>query len=275
MAAFDDLNLDRSDGWNAKPPARHRPGVVLAIAVLAVAAGVLGWWLTRERPTPAASEIVAPAPVPEAAPLIPTAPRSSTLPGLDALDPALRDLVRGLTHSPLVERWLSGTNLARQLAALVEGAASGTTPLRLLAPLRPSGTFQVVSRQGRTSIAPESYARFDALAAVVTSVDARAFAEAYQTLLPRLQDARAELGIAEGSFDASFKSVLNRLIELRVPDGAAQVVPRGGVYAFADPALEALPPAEKLLLRSGPANARRIQLHLREVRDALDRPVQP
>jgi hypothetical protein len=256
-----------------RPPARHRPGVVLAIAVLVLAAGVLGWWLTRERAAPAAGEIDAPVPVQEAAPLTPTAPRSSTLPGLDSLDPALRDLVRGLTSSPLVERWLSGSNLTRQIAALVEGAASasGTTPMRLLAPLRPPGTFQVVSRQGRTSIAPESYARFDGLTAVVTSVDAHTFAEAYHTLLPRLEDARAELGIAEGSFDESFRRVLNRLIELRIPDGPVPVVPRGGVYAFADPRLEALSPAEKLLLRGGPDNARRIQQRLREVRDALDR----
>lgn len=273
MAAFDDVNLDRSEGWSAPPPVRHRPGVVLAVAILVIAAGVLGWWLTtRQRAAPAASEIEAPAPVQEAAPLTPTAPRTSTLPGLDSLDPAFRDLMRGLTSSPLVERWLSGTNLTRQVAALVQGAASGTMPMRLLAPLRPSGTFQVVSRQGRTAIAPESYARFDALAGVLTSVDADAFAEAYHTLLPRLEDARAELGIAEGSFDDSFKRVLGRLIELRVPDGPLMVAPRGGVYAFADPALEDLPAVEKLLLRSGPDNARRMQQHLREIRDALDRP---
>jgi hypothetical protein len=272
MGAFDDVNLDRSEGWTAPPPGRHRPGVVLAIALLVIAAGAAGWWLTRERSRPVAGEIAAPAPVTESRPATPTAPRTSTLPALDDLDPALRDLVRGLTSSPLVERWLAGTNLARQMAALVEGAATGTTPWRFLAPLRPTGTFQVLARQGRTFIAPESHSRYDALTGVVTSIDTRALAETYHTLSPRLEDAHDELGVAEGSFDSAFRRVLNDLIELQVPRGPIAVVPRGGVYAFADPALEELSAIEKLLVRSGPDNATRIQEHLRELRNALDAP---
>jgi hypothetical protein len=269
MGAFDDVNLDRSERWTAPPPVRHRPGVVLAIAVLVIAAGVLGWWLTRQRGRTVAGEIAAPAPLTESRPATPTPPRTSTLPALDDLDPAVRDLVRGLTSSPLLERWLAGTNLARQMAALVEGSATGTTPWRLLAPLRPSGSFQVVSRQGRTFIAPESHSRYDALAGVVTSIDARALAETYHTLSPRLEDAHDELGVADGSFDSAFRRVLADLIELQVPRGPIAVVPRGGVYAFADPALEELSAVEKLLVRSGPDNATRIQQHLRELRDAL------
>jgi hypothetical protein len=271
MAAFDDVDLDRSEGWTAPPPSRHRPGVVLAIVVLAVAGGVLIWWFTRERAVPAPAEVAVPAPVRDAAPLAVAAPRTTTLPGLDDLDPALRELVRALAVSPLVERWLEGTNLARQIAALVHGAAGPSTPMRLLSPMRPNGSFEVVSRGGRSVIAPESHARYDALAAVVTSIDARAFAEAYRTLSPRLEEAHRELGTG-GSFDASFRQVLTGLIDLRVPDGPLAVVPHGGVYAFADPALEDLPPVEKLLLRSGPDNARRIQQRLREFRDALDQP---
>jgi hypothetical protein len=275
MAAFDDvdLDLDRSERWST-PPARRRPGVVLAVAVLVVAFGVLAWWFTRERPAAVTGGIAAPAPVEEAAPLTATAPRTSSLPPLDALDPALRELVRSLTASPLLERWLSGQGLARQIVALVEGSGTGTLPLRLLSPLRPAGTFQVESRNGRTVIAAASHARFDALADVVLAVDARAFAEAYHTLSPRLEEAHDELGVA-GSFDESFRRSLDRLVSLRVPEGPLAVVPHGGNYAFADPSIEGLSQVEKLLLRAGPDNARRIQQHLREIRDALNRPAAP
>jgi hypothetical protein len=272
MATFDDLNLDRSGEWPSTPPVRHRPGVVVALTLLLLAgASVLGWWwFTRDRAAAEAPQIAAPSPLEAPAPLAASAPRESSLPPLGELDPAVRDLVRSLTSSALVERWLATSNLARQVAALVNGAATGSTPLRFLHPLRPSGTFAVVQRQGRTVIAPETHARYDALASVITALDPTALARAYRTLSPRLEDAQGELGTPEASFDSSLRRVLDQLAATPVPQGPIRVVPRGGIYAYEDPALEQLSPVQKLLLRSGPDNARRIQAQLSAFRDALN-----
>ena len=46
---------------------------------------------------------------------------------------------------------------------------------------------------------------------------------------------------------------------MRVPDGEPTLVPRGALWAYADPALEALSPAEKHLLRLGPRTQRMVQ----------------
>jgi hypothetical protein len=275
--AFDDLNLDRSSEWPSPPPVRHRRGVVVALTllVLAGAAAVAWWWFTRERGTEETAQIAAPAPIETAAPLDARGSRETNLPPLGELDPAVRDLVRSLTSSALVERWLATSNLARQMAALVHGAAAGPTPLRFLAPLRPAGTFEVAERQGATVIAPQTHARYDALTSVITSLDATALAGAYRTLSPRLEDAHDELGTPDASFDGSMRRVLDQLVATAIPQGPIRVVPRGGVYAFEDPSLERLSPVQKLLLRSGPDNARRIQQHLRELREALDAPVPP
>ena len=272
MAPFDDLDLDRSRDWPSTPPVRHRPVVVVVLALLALAgAGALGWWwFARDRGTPETAQIAAPSPIEAAAPLDARGPRTTNLPPLGELDPAVRDLVRSLTSSALVERWLATSNLARQMAALVQGAAAGPTPLRFLAPLRPSGRFEVVERQDRTVIAPETHARYDAMTSVITSLDATALAGAYRTLSPRLEDAHDELGTPDASFDGSLRRVLDQLVATPVPSGPLRVVPRGGVYAFEDPALEGLSPVQKLLLRSGPDNARRIQAQLAAFRTALD-----
>ena len=48
-----------------------------------------------------------------------------------------------------------------------------------------------------------------------------------------------------------------------------ELVPAVRSYHFADPALEALSPAQKQLLRLGPGNARRVQAKLRELAPAL------
>lgn len=274
MATFDDLNLDRSSEWPSTPPVRHRPGVVVALTLLVLAGAAAGgwWWFTRERGTMETAQITAPAPMETAAPLEARAARETNLPPLGELDPAVRDLVRSLTSSALVERWLATSNLARQMAALVNGAAAEATPLRFLAPLRPSGTFEVAERRGATVIAPQTHARYDAMASVITSLDATALAGVYRTLSPRLEDAHEELGTPEASFDGSMRRVLDQLVATPIPQGPIQVVPRGGVYAYEDPSLERLSPVQKLLLRSGPDNARRIQAQLSAFRDALSAP---
>ena len=272
MATFDDLNLDRSSEWRSTPPVRHRPGVVVALTLLVLAVGATAawWWLTREHGTAETAQIAAPAPIETAAPLDTRGPRETNLPPLGELDPAVRDLVRTLTSSALVERWLATSNLARQVAALVHGAAAGPTPLRFLAPLRPSGTFAVAERRDAMVIAPATHARYDALTSVITSLDATALAGAYRTLSPRLEDAHDELGTPDATFDGSMRRVLDQLVATPIPQGPIQVVPRGGVYAFDDPSLERLSPVQKLLLRSGPDNARRIQRQLSAFRDALN-----
>ena len=53
------------------------------------------------------------------------------------------------------------------------------------------------------------------------------------------------------------------------------VVARGGIYAFADPRLEALPALEKQLLRMGPRNERIFQEKAKGLEQALGLGVEP
>ncbi len=201
-------------------------------------------------------------------------PPKTELPPLDELDPMVSRLIGELTASPLVSKWLATGNLARQMAALVEGAAGGTLPLRFLAPLRPTGTFSVVERHGHATIAPASYARYDAMADVIAALDPATVVRVYQMLAPRLEEAHGELGEGERTFDAALRDGLRRLSETPIPDAPVAVTERGGVYGFADPRLEALSPAQKLLLRSGPDNARRVQAQLAALAAALGVPAE-
>ena len=60
------------------------------------------------------------------------------------------------------------------------------------------------------------------------------------------------------------------LIATPIPQGPMRVVEgRGATWAFADPALEALDPAQKHLLRMGPDNAARVIATLTRVRQRL------
>ncbi len=221
MGAFDDINLERTELWNTPPPRSGRLRAIIAgvIAIGLIGAG-LAWWI-RTRPSPSAAiermaSSVTPAPRP--APAAATPPRTE-LPPLDELDPMFSRLVGEVTASPLVSKWLATGNLARQVAALVEGAAGGTLPLRFLAPLRPTGEFSVVERHGHATIAPESYARYNAMAGVIAALDPATVVRVYQMLAPRLEEAHGELGQGERTFDAALRESLRRLSETPIPEG--------------------------------------------------------
>jgi hypothetical protein len=60
------------------------------------------------------------------------------------------------------------------------------------------------------------------------------------------------------------------LLDTPVPSDPIAVVPgKGATYAYKDPALEALAPIQKQLLRMGPDNVRRVQARLRAIRAEL------
>lgn len=273
MGTLDDMDLERTDAWTPRlpGPGRRRKAGIVVIGLLVLAAASVAWWLTANRASaPGTTEPSAVAPPGSAGQPIVREYPDVALPPLDALDPVVRELAAGLTPSPLLGPWLATSDLARQLAALANGAAAWRLPLRLLAPIRPAGPFAVIDRNGRTVISPASHARYDALSDVVAGLDPAAVVRAYRTLAPRLEEAHRELGETERSLDAVVRTALTQLIDTPVPDGPMAVTPQGGLYAFADPRLEALSPAQKLLLRSGAANARRIQAQLRAIVAALD-----
>jgi len=268
MAAFDDLDLDRP--VELPPPRASHPkaAAVGSLIALVVAVG-LGWtwwtWSSRSSPTAPVATPAVSVPPPPAAP--PPAP----LPPLDALDPVVRELIGRITNSPLLAGWLGTNNLARQIAALVGGADASQVPLRLLAPLRPGGAFAVERRGGRTIVSDATFSRATPLVDVIAGLDAAAVTRAYRTLSPRLEDAYAELSDDDRTFDVALREALDQLMATPIGEGGIEVVGRGGMYFFADPKLEGLTPAQKLLLRTGPANARKLQAQLRAMRAELDR----
>lgn len=60
--------------------------------------------------------------------------------------------------------------------------------------------------------------------------------------------------------------VLDLLIATREQPGQLAVVQPKVFYEYADPALEALPSGQKILLRMGPDNAARTKAKLKEIR---------
>ena len=112
--------------------------------------------------------------------------------------------------------------------------------------------------------------RYDRIADVLASIDAKGAAQVVRDLHPLLESAYHKLGYPDRSFDQVATKALKRIIDTPVFDKPPRLVPKGANFAYADDKLEALGPVEKLLLRMGSRNTRLIQGKARELAAALD-----
>ena len=139
--------------------------------------------------------------------------------------------------------------------------------------LTPAEDFEI-GRRGRSRIIdPASYRRYDGLADTVASLDAASVARIYRTIKPRLAEAYKALGRSEQDLDTAVTVALDKLASTPAPSEPIEVREgKGATWAFVDPSLEALDPAQKHLLRMGPRNQTQVQQKLKEIEGALRTP---
>jgi hypothetical protein len=258
MSEIDDLPIDpaRDGSAPAFTPESPRPSwapLALLVAAIVVAGG-LGWYAwQRSRTTPAPAVASAPAADAQGSGQPATSPPPVVLPPLDAMDPFMRTLLSGLSAHPQLLAWLATDDLVGATATAIDRLAQGQTPARDLAALRPGPAFAVATRGGQTIVDPASFARYDGLAAAVASVDPARLAEAFATIEPRLAEAYARQGHTGSIRDAVQRAIA---VVVATPDTPETIplVKKVSGYGYANPDLEALPPAQRHLLRMGPAN---------------------
>lgn len=261
--------------------------VVLAIGV--VGALWFYWYQGRtpEAPTeePAAEE-PAPSPAPESTepqhPLPQPAPAATgerelkPLPPLNESDEyfemALTDLFGDALEEQLVD-----TRLIERLVATVDNLPREKLADRVKPLDKVPGQFAVerqddsTEADGRYTIAPANYERYDALIAMVADTDPQQMAELYQRFYPLLQKAYADLGYPDAYFNDRVVEVIDHLLATPEVEGPVELVRPHVLYEYADPELEQLSSGQKALIRIGPENAAVVRTRLREFRELITR----
>jgi hypothetical protein len=277
MTDLHDVELRRPHEPSPEPPPRSVSPALVGAVLLIIAAAVAAWFVLRG-PEPAQPEATqAAAPVEGAAPRPLGGPADDiVVPPLDETDPLVRQLVAALSSHPQLAAWLATDNLVRTFTLVVHDVAAGTTPSRRLKVLSPGAPLRVVDQSEEVVVLDRaSYARYNAFADAVASVDAPGAARLYATLKPRIEEAHREYGYPDTPFDQTLETAIVHLLRTPVVDREIALEPKGGVgYGFADPRLEALSPAQKQLLRMGPRNVRLLQAKLREIGLALGIPAE-
>lgn len=272
MADFDDVDLVRARVDAEPPPSRRSWFAGVAIAVLILAGAAWYFWprTPLDTPSPTTDNAVKPQ---TSTVRLPAEPGEDIdLPPLDESDAIVRELVTRLSAHPRVAAWLTTDNLIRDFVAIVVNISQGQTPTPHLTHVKPDGTFRAQQEGSRLRIDPRSYSRYDGYAQAIAGLDAQGAARLYATVKPRVEEAYQGLGAPDGTFDRTLEKAIIRLLETPIVDGDVGLQSTTVSYSFADPALEALTPAQRQFLRMGPANMRVVRAKLAEIAGFLGIP---
>lgn len=241
-------------------------GWLAVVAIGLVAGGVGAFFLLRgnEAAPPPMETAAAPHEVVERTPM-----PEPQLPARGESDRTVRELLSKISSKGAWSKYLELDDLLNRWVSLADALALGDVPRSQLEFLAPRGQYRAVERNGREVPDPRSYARYDAFAELVDSVDVQAFASAYSKLRGLLDPAYRAFGYPNGSIDPVMARSLSRILATPVLETPPELVSKGALYEYADPKLEALSPAEKQLLRMGPRNLKVIQAKAREISAAL------
>ena len=212
-------------------------------------------------PNAAAGAIARAAPEPE--------PPPEPLPALDESDDEVRGFLSVFFGHADVERFLVPERIVRNTVVTIDNLArEKVNPQQR--PIKPApGEFLVEGDDEAPVLASANYARYTPLVAVFAAADTKTLVALYRRLYPLFREAYDALGHSSGNFHTRLLEVIDSLLETPEVRDPIPLKRPTVLYQYADPALEALPPGQKLLIRMGRDNARVIKEKLREIRDEL------
>jgi len=274
-------------------PARESSMWFPVVVILAVLVAAFGWWRWSQREVPPEAPPTATAPQPQPAPAdVPPPPPVATgpqnpvdnlaepekeLPALNDADARVTSALNDLLGRKNVTTFLQLDGFVRRAVATVDNLPREHATARMWPVLPTPQRFAVQGNGEVKTISPDNGARYTPFVLFVESIDPARAVALYARLYPLFQEAYEELGYPNRYFNDRLVAVLDHLLKTPEPAGPIQVKlteVKGEMqlenpwtrYEFADPQLEALSAGQKLLIRMGPVNERRMKARLSELR---------
>lgn len=190
------------------------------------------------------------------------------LPSLDKSDGPLRNALKALFGDKALNDLFRTTNVIQRVVVTLDNVTGRQLPLRYL-PVKPvGGSFRVAQTRGRLFLSQSNYRRYTPYVRIAEAVDTDALVKLYVRYYPLFQKVYENLGY-KGYFNDRLVAVLQTLLDTPQVRGPIKLIQPSVYYKFADPHLESLTAGQKILIRMGPGNARRVKAKLRSLRRAL------
>lgn len=275
-----------------------RPVALIVAALLALAAaGGAAWWWWRGAPPPPRPVLVEPPaaavePAPASAPSVadtgprhpiapePAASAPTLLPSLADADAVVGEALAQLVGRSGVMAFLATDGFIPRVVVTVDNLARPMAASRLW-PVQPTpGKLQRLAVGDGELIGPDNGKRYEPFVALVASVEPSRAAALYRRFYPLFQQAYADLGYPKGHFNDRLVEVVDHLMAAPEPAQAPAVKlveVKGEVpstrpwvrYEYADEKLESLSAGQKIMVRIGLTNERRLKGWLAGFRRAI------
>jgi DUF3014 family protein len=261
-----------------RPEPAAFPWIEAALAIALVAGTIyLFYYFQARREAPPmlpAKSAPAPSPQADAPPAIrnPLPDSDAKLPTLANSDSLMRESLVELIGGKAFDDFVVPDRLIPRIVATVDNLPRRSAPRRLM-PLHPvSGPFITAGAGEQKTLDPTNYRRYAPYVRVLEAAPANTVVSLYVRTYPLFQRAYEELGYGGGYFNDRLVEAIDDLLaapEINAPIGLMQ--PKV-FYEFTDPDLETRSAGQKMLIRMGAENARRVKAKLLEIRQALAQP---
>jgi hypothetical protein len=197
-------------------------------------------------------------------------PNVVQLPTLNNSDTFVFEGLRAMQNGASVLRLLAQDQIVRKFVVFVENISRGEFPQTGL-PYRALGEEMPVRNIDENFFVMEdsAHARFDEIVQTFVSLDTDAAVTLYRALSPLFQQAYAEIGFRNVSFDETLRLSINNIVRTTNMEGPYQLVKPSVMYLYADASIENLQEVHKQLLRIGPDNTIILKAKLREFASQL------
>ncbi len=261
-------------------PPTNKPIVVVVIAGLVAIAAAGGWyyWHTHQAPPPAPVATAPPVQEPPAEDTIehpvPAPPAGEAdaankpLPALSDSDGAFGEALSEAA-GPSVAAYVIPESLIRHIVVTVDNLPRQKVALDKRPIVAVPGTFAANGDELRATLDASNFQRYQPMVGALEKVDVPRLVAVYVRFYPLFQKAYQDLGYPNGYFNDRLIQVIDLLLATPQPGAPIELVRPNVMYQFADPALEARPAGQKMLIRMGPDNAAAVKAKLRQLRAAL------
>jgi len=207
---------------------------------------------------------------PEQSSVQPLKPTVAPLPNLDSSDPVAFTTAQQLSWLPAYATLLINKEIIRNFVVFIDNLSRGDLVTKFSPLERPKEKFMVQEQAQEIYLDQQGYARYNLYVDIINSIDIEFATNQYMTLKPLFNTAYQELGYPNGSFEDTLYQAIEVLLAAPVIREPIRLVAPSAMYKFADPSLETLPAAHKLMIRMGPDNQIKLQPKLQQIQLALE-----
>ena len=191
------------------------------------------------------------------------------LPTLAQSDQYIVDKTVEVANGMKIDPILVEKDIVRHFVVFVDNLAQGELA-RKVSPLKaPNSKFTVSEVTNKTYLNPDSYHRYDLYANFVDNLDEQQLFATYNKVKPLLGEAFEELGYPDMNFDDRMIEAIDVMLAAPIIETPIELDSVSVNYKFIDPALESLPNAQKLMIRMGPENSKKVKAALRKLKKLL------